>query len=42
MSDFYTSIDNLLVIENLQPKFNHLENTSQSLEGIEITIQKIN
>jgi len=42
MSDFYTSIDNLLVIENLHPKFNHLGNLSQSLDGTEITIQKIN
>jgi hypothetical protein len=42
MSDFYTSIDNLLVVENLHSKFNHLGNISQSLDRTEITIQKIN
>lgn len=42
MSDFYTSVDNLLVVENLHFKFNHLGNISQSLDGTEITIQKIN
>ncbi len=40
MSDFCTSIDNLLVVENLHHKFNHLENISQSLDRTEITIQK--
>ena len=42
MSDLYTSIDYLLVIENLQSKFNHLGNISQSWDKTEITIQKIN
>jgi len=42
MSDFYISTVNPFVVENLHPKFNHLGNISQSLDGTEITLSKIN